>query len=128
MPGYNLLMDDDNLAARVSGMHRRLDAIGVPAAPESTESPSDTRGHYAQAKQDAPARWPKGVRSISIEGLELLGVGDDGRLYWDGVPVEVARTFTLSWWQRLGAVLVSLSAVVAAISAALSAYADLAKP
>lgn len=86
---------------------------------------NDTRKHGAQSRNDAPPHWPDGVRPISLEGLVLVGVGDDGRLYWDGIPVEVARTFTLSWWQRVAAFLVSLSAVIAAAAACVSAYADI---
>ena len=87
---------------------------------------NDNRKHGAQSLNDAPSHWPNGVRPISLDGLILVGVGEDGRLYWDGVPVEVARTFTLSWWQRVAAVLVSLSAVIAAAAACVSAYADIA--
>ncbi len=31
--------------------------------------------------------WPPGVRSLSREGLRLLGLDDQGRLYWNGKPV-----------------------------------------
>ena len=92
-----------------------------------SDIPHDSRQHAAQSLNDAPAHWPTGVRPISLDGLVLVGVGDDGRLYWDGLPVEVAKTFTLSWWQRLGAVAVSIAAIVAAIAACVSAYADIAK-
>lgn len=87
---------------------------------------NDSRKHGAQSLNEAPLHWPDGVRPISLEGLSLVGVADDGRLYWDGIPVEVARTFTLSWWQRVAAILVSLSAVIAAAAACVSAYADIA--
>jgi hypothetical protein len=119
--------DEHTIETMVADLNRRLDNLGVASAPVTPESAS-SRGHYAQAKQEPPKHWPSGVRSISLEGTALIGVDNDGRLHWDGIPVEVARTFTLSWWQRLAAIFVSLSAVIAAGAACVSAYADLVKP
>lgn len=82
------------------------------------------RKHPAQSTTPAVDGWPEGVRPISMDGMGHLGVGDDGTLFWDGKPVEVRRSVTLTWWQRLGAVLVAGSAVVAAAAAAVSAYVD----
>lgn len=82
------------------------------------------RKHPAQSTAETPDGWPVGVRPISGDGLDYLGVGDDGTLYWDKKPVVVRRTLDLSIWQRIGAVVVALSAVVGAASAAVSAYAD----
>ena len=64
------------------------------------------------------------MRPISLDGLAHLGVGDDGRIYWDGRQVEVARTFNLTWWQKAGAIAVAASSVVAAAAAVASAIAD----
>jgi homospermidine synthase len=69
--------------------------------------------------------WPEGVQPINFDGIGHLGVGADGRLYWKGKPVEVARTFSLSRWQRAGAFLTVTAATVAAAAAVVSAWADL---
>jgi hypothetical protein len=34
--------------------------------------------------------WPPGVRPVTLESFDLLGVDKDNRLYWDGKPVESA--------------------------------------
>jgi hypothetical protein len=48
-----------------------------------------------------PTDWPTGVRPISLEGLSLLGIGPDNRLYWDGQPLKIERTISLDGWQTL---------------------------
>lgn len=82
--------------------------------------------HPAQAVTDepTPSHWPQHVRPISLDGLRFLGVGDDGLIYWDGKAIEMRRALTR--WQRVGAVLVTLSAIVGAGAAVASAYADIA--
>ena len=82
--------------------------------------------HETQSIDDPPAHWPKDVRPISWKGLSALGVDSEGGLYWDGKSVEVRKTFSLSFWQRVGTVAVTSAAVIGAASAAISAYADIA--
>ena len=60
--------------------------------------------------------WPPGVRAIGQDELDCLGVDRRGNLYWDGKPVEV-RHFSLTFWQKVGAVIIAGSALVAAIGA-----------
>lgn len=79
-------------------------------------------------RYDFEGRWPDNVWSIGVNRIDLLGVDEEGSLYWNGKPIEMKRPLTLTVWQRVGAVAVALSAVVAAASAAVSAYADMAKP
>jgi hypothetical protein len=86
----------------------------------------DERGHPAQANSGPKPQWPPGVRSISVDGLSHIGVGNDGSLYWDGKPIEVRKTLNLSWWQRAGAIAVAISAVVGAGAATVSAWSDIA--
>lgn len=86
---------------------------------------TDHRKHFAQSTGEPPEHWPTGILPISLDGLGYLGVGPDGQIYWDGKPIEVRKSFTLTWYQRLGAILVTLSALIAAIAAGVSAYADL---
>jgi hypothetical protein len=72
---------------------------------------------------DRPSSWPTNVFSISMKGLCLLGVDDKNRLYWDGQRIP---NLVLSTWQKVGAVMVTLSAVVGALATAVSAYAAIA--
>lgn len=74
----------------------------------------------AIANGNTPDDWPKHVRPISIEGLGLLGIDAQHRLYWDGRPVELRRALT--FWQSLGAVAVVISAIVGALASAIQAY------
>jgi hypothetical protein len=55
---------------------------------------------------------------VSLEELDVLGVNRQGRLYWDGIPVQVSGQ--LSSWQSIGAVLVTVAAVTAAIAEGVS--------
>ena len=53
----------------------------------------------ARITRPGPPSWPTGVRSITLEGLALMGIGSDNKLYWDGQQLEVSRKVSLSWWQ-----------------------------
>jgi hypothetical protein len=86
---------------------------------------SEAPPHPAQSTAPPPENWPEGVRPIAFEGLDHLGVGEDGALYWDGKPVEVRRVLHFNWWQRVGAVAVALSAVASAGAAVISSLCDL---
>jgi|HubBroStandDraft_6_1064221.scaffolds.fasta_scaffold252857_3 hypothetical protein len=76
---------------------------------------------------DVPLRtktdWPAGVRGISIDETDLLGVDGEGRLYWNGKPVEVSQRLTLSWWQEVAALIVSAFVIIGAIGSAAQGWA-----
>jgi hypothetical protein len=61
--------------------------------------------------------WPAGVREIGMEETDCLGVDRRGNLYWDGKPVEV-RHFWLTRWQKVGVVIIAISALIGGIGAA----------
>jgi hypothetical protein len=86
--------------------------------------PGSKTPHPAQSTGARPADWPEGIRPISVEGLSHIGVGNDGSLYWDGKPIQVARRFDLSVWQKIGAVLTVTAALAAAGGTVASAMAD----
>ena len=83
------------------------------------------RGHWAQSTAEPHSGWPIGVRPISIDGLDALGVGDDGRIYWDGKVIVTEKRLTLSFWQKVGGSLTVASAVVVAAQAGYSLAAAL---
>jgi len=53
------------------------------------------------------------------------GVDRDGKIYWDGRPIEVSRGVVFTFWQKALAVAVSASAIVAALAGVVQAYAAL---
>jgi hypothetical protein len=86
-------------------------------------------GDRDQELRDVPHRppdqskWPKGIRSISIEEAGALGVDTKGELYWHGKPVEIRRPLDLTWRQKLVAGIVATATVIAAIGAAAQGFA-----
>ena len=73
-------------------------------------------------------KWPPNVWYLGVDRLDLLGFDEDGQLYWDGEPVEIKKRLSLTFWEKVGAVLITISAVAGAIAAGVSAYADMTKP
>ena len=65
--------------------------------------------------------WPKGVSQITLEKLDLLGIDEQNRLYWNGDQVELS--YRLTRWQAVGAVSVTISAIVGALATAVQAWA-----
>ena len=51
--------------------------------------------------------------------LSRLSIDRDGRLYWDGKPVEVRRRISMSRAQVVGASIVAAFVVIGAIGAAI---------
>jgi hypothetical protein len=75
------------------------------AEPAVTEPPSKPIGR---------SRHPVGMTDLS-----RLSIDGDGRLYWDGKPVEVQRRLLMSRPQIVGAGLIGVFVVIAAIGATL---------
>lgn len=65
------------------------------------------------------SRWPHYVRPISMAEADGLGIDNEGRLHWNGKPVEIiGRRVDLTRGQNVIAWLVAAATVVAAIGAA----------
>ena len=77
-----------------------------------------------QAWGETPDHWPKHVKHVAADE-DLMGVGDDGGLYWDGKPVQVGKRIDLTIWQIVYGVAALLVAAIAAGAAAVSALVDL---
>lgn len=79
--------------------------------------------------KDVPLRpadkstWPKGIRSISYDEADALGVDAKGELYWHGKPVEIRRPLDLTWWQNAIAIIVAIATVIAAFGAVAQGFA-----
>ena len=68
-----------------------------------------------------PPPLPEGrnVHPIGISDLTRLSIDNDGRLYWDGKPVEVSRRILMSRRQVLGATVIGAFVVIGALGAAI---------
>ncbi len=68
--------------------------------------------------------WPENVREITLDAMGDLGFDPEGNLYWKGKRIEVRKSLTFTKWQKAGTVIVTVSAAVAALASAASAYVD----
>lgn len=124
------------------GARKRADDDAAPAEPElDNESRSDIFNLIppsASEKYERPekAATPekiqtlgnaegRNVHAINAMDLTRLSIDNDGRLYWDGKPVEVRRRLMMSRSQVVGAGLVAFFIVVAAIGSAIQGAATL---
>ncbi|WP_162914446.1 hypothetical protein [Taklimakanibacter lacteus] len=55
--------------------------------------------------------WPPGVRAITADELEAIGVDHRGDLYWHGKHVQVRHPLVLNFWHTLLATGTALSAI-----------------
>jgi hypothetical protein len=68
------------------------------------------------------SKWPKTVRPISTSEADGLGIDTDGRLHWNGKPVEIiGRRIDLTWGQFWIAVAVAVFTALAAAGTAVQA-------
>lgn len=78
---------------------------------------------HGQSIADTPPGWPSGVRPISADGLDLIGVDGAGMLYWDGKPVEVRRRLDLSGWEKAFAIVVGFFTILGGVGAVAQGWA-----
>lgn len=60
---------------------------------------------------EAPAHWPPGVRLITIDQFDRMGVDERGRLYFDGKEIATVSEVRLTTFQAVLAVLAALAAI-----------------
>lgn len=58
------------------------------------------------------SRWPPGVRAITTEELDAIGVDHKGDLYWHGKHVQVRHPLVLNFWHSVLATGAAISAIV----------------
>jgi len=92
-----------------------------PSASERYERPKDS----VPAVTDPVKPEGRNVHTVNTMDLTRLSIDNDGRLYWDGKPVEVRRQLMMSRRQAIGASVVAGFIVVAAICSAIQAAATL---
>jgi hypothetical protein len=62
------------------------------------------------------SKWPKDVRPIGMSEADGLGIDPDGRLYWNGKPVEIiGRRIDLTWTQIAIAFAVAIFTAIGAL-------------
>ncbi|MEX2034977.1 MAG: hypothetical protein WEA28_07285 [Xanthobacteraceae bacterium] len=84
---------------------------------DSTDSPE--RAETAAADKPPAAASSRNIHPIGIADLSRLSIDNDGRLYWDGKPVEVRRRILMSRAQVIGAGVIGAFVAIGAIGAAI---------
>jgi len=81
----------------------------LPPGPEATAAP-----------EPRPEPEPQGrnIHPVDMTDLSRLSIDRDGRLYWDGKPVETHHRFSMSRAQIVGASIVAAFVVIGALGAA----------
>jgi len=69
------------------------------------------------------SKWPRAVRPIAIDETNGLGIDGDGRLYWNGRPVEIiGRRLDLTKTQTGIALAVAIFTGIAALGTVAQAW------
>jgi hypothetical protein len=88
-------------------------------AAASQEVRQETRSAADKPDHRPPEKSGRNVHPLATADLSRLSIDNDGRLYWDGKPVEVRRRLQMSRAQAVGASIVSVFIVIGAIGAAI---------
>jgi hypothetical protein len=64
----------------------------------------------------APETWPDGVRVIGVDELDNLGIDKSGILYWNGKMITIEKRLRFSFWQKVSAFVVTVTAALVSIS------------
>jgi hypothetical protein len=65
-----------------------------------------------------PEPQSRNVHPVDMTDLSRLSIDRDGRLYWDGKPVEVRRRISMSRAQVIGASIIAAFVVIGAVASA----------
>jgi hypothetical protein len=79
--------------------------------------PEKIQEAYREAQPEPepePQKKGRNVHSLAAADLSRLSIDNDGRLYWDGKPVEVRRRIQMSRAQVVGASIVAAFIVIGA--------------
>lgn len=97
-----------------------------PRASDKYERPKEPE-KSSKTELIEPAAKAEGrhIHPATAMDLSRLSIDNDGRLYWDGKPVEVRRRLMMSRQQVIGASIIAFFIVVAAIASAIQATATM---
>lgn len=88
----------------------------LPPKPVEAAAP-DPEPHQPEPQQPEPQG--RNVHPVDMTDLSRLSIDHDGRLYWDGKPVEVRRRVSMSRAQVVGASIVAAFVVIGAVASAI---------
>ena len=102
-----------------SPLHAQEDNVFELVPPETIHEAYRVAQSESAAEPEAPAAAKKGrnIHPLAIADLSRLSIDDDGRLYWDGRPVEVRRRIEMSQAQVVGASVVAAFVALGALGA-----------
>lgn len=69
--------------------------------------------------KEAATKKGRNIHPLATADLSRLSIDNDGRLYWDGKPVEVRRRIEMSRAQVVGASAVAIFVAIGAVGAAI---------
>jgi hypothetical protein len=90
-----------------------------PSKSEEPVKPAEQSEPAAQSESETAGETTRNVRPVGAMDLTRLSIDNDGRLYWDGKPVEVRRRIMMSRAQIVGASIVAAFVVIGAVGAAI---------
>jgi hypothetical protein len=85
----------------------------LPPASDHAES------EHPESEHVEPAPIGRNVHPVDMTDLSRLSIDTDGRLYWDGKPVEVHRRLAMSREQIIGALVIGAFVAIGAMGALL---------
>ena len=115
--------DDDSAPTPEPENESRADVFNLipPRATEKYERPEPIE--KPETIEVAPQPEGRNVHAVNAMDLTRLSIDNDGRLYWDGKPVEVRRRLMMSPGQMIAAIVVAFFIVLGAIGSVLQATA-----
>jgi hypothetical protein len=113
----------------INARRRKNDSVEAESHFDSQETESDSADSQdnvfnllppeTEDTQQAPAAIGHNTHPVEMTDLSRLSIDTDGRLYWDGKPVEVHRRLLMSREQIIGACVIGAFVVIGALGAAL---------
>lgn len=118
--------DDDPAPAPEPENESRADIFNLipPRAEQKYERATETDQPREAVAGPAEIEG-RNVRPVAATDLTRLSIDNDGRLYWDGKPVEVRRRLMMSRGQVIGTCLIAFFIVGGALSSAIQAAATI---
>lgn len=121
--GVRKAADDEPAPAPDPGNESRADIFNL--IPPRADSKYERQAQPALEKPEPQAATEavpgRNEHPVTAMDLTRLSIDNDGRLYWDGKPVEVRRKLMMSRGQVVGASLLASVIVAGAISSAIQA-------
>jgi hypothetical protein len=107
--------------ARDAGSHDDIFDLVPPRSSDAEEAAAsnDEPEVKTESPPPIPAASGRSVHAIMPTDLRRLSIDNDGRLYWDGKPVEVRRRIQMSRRQVVAASIIGLFVIVGAVGAAI---------